>query len=120
MELCRRVRQIEEMSPYRDHLDGAVAGLDSLGFVPRHDGSGLKAQFSHRLAQGRRLPFPRLRFGQGLTHLNQHSRATTHRNDEVDLPAGLRLVIVDPCRPQSELYGQNVHGARCGGARSAA
>lgn len=95
MELCRRVRQIEEVSPYRDHLDGATAGLDSLGFVPRHDGSGLKAQFGHRLAQGRRLPFPRLGFGQGFTRLDQYPLATTHRNDEVDLSAGLRLVMVD-------------------------
>gem|GEM_PF-5418853 len=95
MQLFRRFREFEEEPPCRYHLDGPAAGLDPLVLVPGHDGSGFQAQFGHRLTQGRGLPFPCLRLRQGLAHLDQHLGPAAHRYDEIDLPAGLGLVIVD-------------------------
>jgi len=95
MGLFRQFRQVEEETPCRDHIDGPGFYLDPIGLVPGNDRSGFQTQRGHRLAQSHCFPFSCLGFGQGLAHLDQHPRPTTHRDDEIDLPAGLGLEIVE-------------------------
>lgn len=59
-DLLRRFRQVEQEPPDRDHRNRAASGIDAFVLVPGHDGAATKVQFDHGLAQGRRLPFPRL------------------------------------------------------------
>ena len=95
LRLLGRFRQIKQETPYRDHSDGPTGGRDQLVLVSGHDGGRLEVQLGHRLTQRRSLALSRLRFGKGFAHLYQYSGAASHRDDEINLPAGLCLVIVD-------------------------